>query len=83
MKSSMSRLHSTLVPGGLIWLIKGQPDDAVGRSCSCAVGCNAQEILAECGSQRTTVAETLRAEQAQACAGRPQPSFSVEQKGIA
>ncbi len=42
-----------------------------------------QEILAECGSQHTTVAETLRAEQARAQAGRPQPSFSVEQKGIA
>ena len=51
--------------------------------CSRAVCCHAQEILAECGSQRTTVAETLRAEQAQAWAGRPQPSFSVEQKGIA
>ena len=68
---------------GLAWLLKGRPEDAVGRRSSCAVGCNAQEILAECGSQRTTVAETLRAEQAQACAGRPQPSFSVEQKGIA
>ncbi|CAL5218904.1 g648 [Coccomyxa viridis] len=42
-----------------------------------------KEILAECGSQHTTVAETLRAEQARAQAGRPQPSFSVEQKGIA
>ena len=42
-----------------------------------------QEILAECGSQHTTVAETLRAESARARAGRPQPSFSVEQKGIA
>ena len=42
-----------------------------------------QEILAECGSQHTTVAETLRAESARAKAGRPQPSFSVEQKGVA
>ena len=42
-----------------------------------------QEILAECGSSHTTVAETLKADQARERAGRPEPSFSVEQKGIA